>query len=92
MTDSTPVHIGYLSLAEAAEYVGVSERTLQREVQHRRLTGYRPCRGVWRFRRDDLDEWMLRGRIEATEPTAAQAAISMNPMRTRRRRVPRTAT
>ena len=82
---------GYLPLSDAAEYLGVSERLLQREVQHRRLAAFKPCRGVLRFRAEDLDEWMMRGRIEATAPTLAELEVTMRPMQARRRSTRRSA-
>ena len=68
---SSAVDVGrqvWLTLEEAATYMRVSYRCVQRLVEERRHTRtaeYRfPCvrRGHrWLVRREDLDKWLLRG-------------------------------
>ncbi len=52
-----------LTMPEAAELVGVSERTLRRMVRKRAVPFYRigPGRRLIRFRRTQLVEWQKRG-------------------------------
>lgn len=48
---------GYISMNDAAAYLGVSRRTLERLIGSRRLRHYRLGRTI-RLRRKDLDEYM----------------------------------
>lgn len=47
----------YMTRARAAEYLGVSTRTVARWVGDEGLRAYR-VRGGWMFRRGELDGWM----------------------------------
>lgn len=53
---STKTAAKYLTLAEAAEYLRVSERTLQRAVYCGDLAA-KKVGGRYRFRTADLDAW-----------------------------------
>lgn len=57
-----------MSVADAAEYVGVSERTIRDLVRDGQLTHYRigRGRGFVRFRRSEIDEYLARRRREAS--------------------------
>lgn len=86
-TDSTN---GYLRLKDAAAYLAVSERLVEREFQAGRLGGFKPSPRVLRFRRSDLDAWMERGRVEVLDDRQISAAQSTaKPIRARRRSVRR---
>jgi len=59
------VHVGYLTLAQAAKYVGCSARTLRRWVEagdfphfYVRLPGQR--RGRLFFRKGQIDRWLRK--------------------------------
>ena len=80
---------GYLNAQQAAEYLGVSERLVRREVSEGRLAAFKPLAGVVRFHREDLDAWMRQGRIEATQPALGEQIVQMAPIRARRRSRPR---
>lgn len=56
-----------LSVPEAAEYLGVSERWMRRAVAERRLRYIKTGKFV-RFRPDDLDAWMDANTVEARQP------------------------
>lgn len=71
--------------AKPAANLGVSERLGRREFSARRLAGYKPCRGVFRFHREDVDARVAADRIEATRPMPAQQVVQMAPIRARRR-------
>jgi excisionase family DNA binding protein len=61
----------YLSKAEAAEYLGISERSLRRLYQPDPKTGnaklptYKPVPGRTVLKQDDLDAYMATCRAEA---------------------------
>lgn len=48
----------YISLVEAAEYLGVTGRTVRQMIADGRLTGYRLGARVVRLRRDEIDAAM----------------------------------
>jgi excisionase family DNA binding protein len=54
-----------LTTAEAADYLGVSQRFIRRLVQERRIPFYRLGKLV-RFDQRDLDAFLDNGRIEAS--------------------------
>lgn len=54
----------YISMGEAAKYLGVSQKTIRRWRDDREL----PCHvigGVVRFRRREIDEWVKRQQVAA---------------------------
>jgi excisionase family DNA binding protein len=55
-----------LTIAEAAEYLNVSERFIRRLVAERRVPYYKLGKFV-RFRRRDLDAYLSSGRVERPE-------------------------
>lgn len=76
-----------LNVAEAAEYVGVSTKTIYRALEKRRLKHARiGARKGYRIRRQWLDEWIDECAIEP-EPAVSEVAIkhAVNPPRTARR-------
>jgi len=60
----TPVGSGLLDLAQAAKYLGTSERHVRRLWQERRIAGVKVGRRV-RFTRRDLDAFIEKNRYEA---------------------------
>jgi len=55
----------WFTVAEAAEYLRVSRRTIYRLCREGKLVGYRTSRrGYWRFRKEDLDKALKRGIAE----------------------------
>jgi excisionase family DNA binding protein len=48
----------YLSIAQTAEYLGVTERTVRQMIADGRLRGYRLGTRVIRLRRDEIDAAM----------------------------------
>ena len=48
----------YFSILEAAEYLGVTTRTIRQMIADGRLTGYRLGARVIRLRREDIDAAM----------------------------------
>lgn len=76
-----------LSVAEAAEYVGVSTKTIYRALEGRRLKhariGQSKC---FRIRPEWLDDWINESAVEP-EPAVSEVAIrhTATPARTARR-------
>lgn len=48
-----------LTIKEVAEYLKVNERTIYRLAASNELPGFR-VGNAWRFKRSDLDDWMLK--------------------------------
>lgn len=73
-----------LTVTQAAEYVGVSQKTIYRAINARRLT--HSCVGetkCYRIRREWLDAWIDESAVEA-EPASSGFAIThpLDPPRT----------
>ena len=49
----------YLTVAEVAELLRLSEKTVYRLAQQGELPGFK-AGGSWRFRREDIDAWASR--------------------------------
>ncbi|MFN2506431.1 MAG: helix-turn-helix domain-containing protein [Acidimicrobiales bacterium] len=61
-----------LTIAEAAEYLNVTERFMRRIVAERRVAYHKLGKFV-RFRRPDLDEFVQAGRVEAPQSVLPRA-------------------
>ncbi|MBJ7354371.1 MAG: helix-turn-helix domain-containing protein [Thermoleophilaceae bacterium] len=76
-----------LSVAEAADYIGVSSKTIYRAIESRRLkharVGQSKC---FRIRPEWLDDWINESAVEP-EPAVSEVAIrrAVTPPRTARR-------
>ncbi|MGB3285314.1 helix-turn-helix domain-containing protein [Mycolicibacter algericus] len=55
---SNKVPSGYLSIAQSAEYLGVTTRTIRQMIADGRLTGYRSGTRLVRLRYSDIDAAM----------------------------------
>ena len=58
-----PDHEPPLSIEQAAAYLNVEVRWMRRAVFERRLPYYKVGRYI-RFRREDLEEFLRRGRVD----------------------------
>lgn len=47
----------FLTIAEVASLLKLSERTIYRLAASGGLPGFKPGGGTWRFRRADIDAW-----------------------------------
>ena len=54
-----------LTIKEVAEYLKVNERTIYRLAASNDLPGFR-VGNAWRFKRSDLDTWVLKQTEQAT--------------------------
>ena len=50
----------WLSVAEMSKYLGVSSDTVYRWISERNMPGHKISR-LWKFRKEDVDEWMRSG-------------------------------
>ena len=48
----------WLTLKEAANYLGICTKTLRKYVSKNKVRGYLLPGGEWRFKKEDLDIWM----------------------------------
>jgi len=55
-----------MTVREVANYLNVDEKTVYRLAQKGELPGFKVA-GTWRFKRDDIDQW-----IEDQKKAAAQ--------------------
>jgi excisionase family DNA binding protein len=53
-----------LTLPEVAQLLKVAEKTVYTMAQKGELPAFK-VRGQWRFKRDDLDTWIERQKVEA---------------------------
>lgn len=51
-----------MTMAEAADFLGISENTMRRMCAEREITSYCPGGKIRYFKRKDLETWMMRGR------------------------------
>ena len=51
----------WLSVGEIAEYLGISKDTVYAWIANKELPGHRIGR-FWKFKRSEVDEWVLRGK------------------------------
>jgi excisionase family DNA binding protein len=57
-TDPTPRRRHYVKQSEAAEYLGVTDRTIRQMIADGRLTGYRSGRRIVRIDLNEIDDAM----------------------------------
>jgi excisionase family DNA binding protein len=55
----------FLTYREAAELTGLALPTLYSKVHKREIPHYRLGKRLVRFRRDELEQWMMRRRVES---------------------------
>ena len=58
----------WFTLRQAAAYTQVSDSTIRREARASRLRGYKVGgRRLWRFRKEDVDDWLVNASAERKE-------------------------
>ena len=60
----------WLSLADLAAYLGIKQATVYKWIKRKGMPAHKAGR-LWRFRKDEIDDWMLSGK--AAEPDAADS-------------------
>lgn len=56
-----------LTLPEVAQLLKVAEKTVYTMAQKGEIPAFK-VRGQWRFKRDDIDAWIERQKLEAKGP------------------------
>ena len=58
-----------MTVQDVAEYLNVDPKTVYRMVNRGELPGFK-VGGSWRFRREDMDEWIAKQKAAATKKKA----------------------
>ena len=61
-----------LTIRDVAEYLKVTEKTVYGLAQKGRLPGFK-VGGQWRFKREDIDQWIEDGKEAATRKEGAKS-------------------
>jgi excisionase family DNA binding protein len=61
----------WLSVSEIAAYLGIKRDTVYKWVCHRSMPAHKMGR-LWKFRKDEVDEWVRSGGAGARESTSAR--------------------
>jgi len=61
--------IRWLSLADLAVYLGVKQATVYKWIKRKGLPAHKAGR-LWRFRKAEIDDWMLSGRAADNQSNA----------------------
>lgn len=56
-----------MTVREVADYLNVDEKTVYRLTKDGRLPGFKVA-GAWRFKKEDIDEWIERQKSVAARP------------------------
>jgi len=59
-----------LTIRDVAEYLKVTEKTVYGLVQKGKIPGFK-VGGQWRFKREDIDQWIEDGKEAATQKDGA---------------------
>lgn len=71
-----------LNFNEACEYCGISPSSMYKHTAAKRITHYKPEGKLIYFKREELDEWMLKNRQSTMDEMQEKAiAISYNQKR-----------
>jgi excisionase family DNA binding protein len=57
----------WLSVDEVAQYLGVKRDTIYKWIQRRRMPAHKVSR-LWKFRKQEVDDWVCSERTEADVP------------------------
>ena len=69
-----------LTTKETAEYIGVSESYLYRLTSNKLIPHHKPRGKMLYFNREELNEWLSRGRRESEEDILREAEESVKKM------------
>lgn len=51
----------WLSISEISQYLGVSNDTVYKWIEHKELPAHKVGR-LWKFKKDEVDEWVRSGK------------------------------
>lgn len=66
----------WLSVDEIASHLGVSKDTVYRWIDTRKMPAHKVGR-LWKFRKDEVDAWVIAGGDQVTEQLEDQTEESM---------------
>lgn len=61
--------VGWISFKEAIKYLGISDSRLRGSLRAKELTCYRPGGRMIKFKKEDLDAWAEKQKVEAQPQT-----------------------
>ena len=61
----------WLSVAEIAAYLGIKRDTVYKWINRRAMPAHKVGR-LWKFRKDDIDRWILRGGASGAQKQAVR--------------------
>jgi excisionase family DNA binding protein len=53
--------VRWLSISEISQYLGVSNDTVYKWIEHKELPAHKIGR-LWKFKKDEVDEWVRSGK------------------------------
>ncbi|NLH36350.1 MAG: helix-turn-helix domain-containing protein [Lactococcus chungangensis] len=56
-----PINDNYISIDEAAEYLGVKTSTIRTWIKNKGMPAYRVGK-LWKFKRSEIDGWVNSGK------------------------------
>ncbi|HEV7331983.1 MAG TPA: helix-turn-helix domain-containing protein [Flavisolibacter sp.] len=74
----SPIPRRFLGLKESAQYLGLSPSSMQKISANRLIPVYKPKGGKVYFLLDDLDQYVLSGRLKSRFEIEAEVAASLN--------------
>ncbi|QOJ27950.1 MAG: helix-turn-helix domain-containing protein [Ignavibacteriales bacterium] len=72
MVTTTHLQEGYLGAEEAAEFLNISKSHLYKLTFKNRIPYYKPGGKLIYFKREELSEWVKRGRVKTLEELEAE--------------------
>ena len=66
----------WLSVDEIAEYLGIKRDTVYKWIDRRNMPAHKLGR-LWKFRTDEVDEWVFANDGNRQEPSVSHAASDM---------------
>ncbi|GMU86660.1 MAG: hypothetical protein AMXMBFR48_19020 [Ignavibacteriales bacterium] len=72
MVTTTHLQEGFLGAEEAAEFLNISKSALYKLTWKNRIPYYKPGGKLIYFRREELAEWVKKGRVKTPEERKAE--------------------
>ena len=70
MTD----HDRWLSVDEIAAHLGIKRETAYTWINKKKMPAHKVGR-LWKFKKDEIDEWVLTGQASDSPPTDTPASV-----------------
>lgn len=62
----------WLSVDEIAAYLGIKRDTVYRWIDNKKMPAHKVGR-LWKFRRADIDQWVVSGMADESQPETSPA-------------------